>query len=49
MFKIIIVLAAIRGIVEIIRNGYNELVILHLILMVILGILIELRKGRGLE
>ncbi len=49
MFKIIIIIAAIRGIIEVIRNGYNELVVLHLILMVALGILIELRKRRGLE
>lgn len=49
MFKVIIILAIIKGIAEIIKNGYNELVVLHLILIVALGILIELRKRRGLE
>lgn len=49
IFKIITILAAIKGLIELIKNGYNELVVLHLILIVVLGILIELRKGRGLE
>ena len=46
MFKIIIILAVILGIFEAIKNGYNELVTLHLILIVVLSILIELRKEK---
>ena len=49
MLKAIVILALIRIFMELVKNGYNELVLLHLILIVLIGILIEIREGKKLE